>query len=230
MGSDKPQQVRAMFARIAHRYDLMNRLMTGGQDLRWRRRAIQRCGLRPGARLLDVGTGTGDLAAEALRQCPGALVVGCDFTLPMMHRGRQKPGRARIRWVAGDALRLPFPDATFDAVVTGFVMRNVADPDQAFREQARVTRPSGRVVCLEAVRPPLRWWLPFYRLYFHRLVPLLGALIAGDEEAYAYLSRSVAGFFTLEELAGAMARAGLRVQEVQTFMGGTVGLIVGVRP
>lgn len=230
MGSDKPQRVRAMFARIAHRYDLMNRLMTGGQDLRWRRRAIQRCGLRPGARLLDVGTGTGDLAAEALRQCPGALVVGCDFTLPMMRRGRQKPGRARIRWVAGDALRLPFPDATFDAVVTGFVMRNVADPDQAFREQARVTRPGGRVVCLEAVRPPPRWWLPLYRLYFHRLVPLLGALIAGDREAYTYLPRSVAGFFALEELAAAMARAGLGVQEVQMFMGGTVGLIVGVRP
>lgn len=232
MGSNpsKPEQVRAMFARIAHRYDLMNRLMTGGLDLRWRQQAIRACALPPDARILDVGTGTGDLAAEALRQRPGALVVGCDFTLPMMIRGRRKPGRDRIRWVGGDALRLPFPDEQFDAVVSGFVMRNVANLDLAFQEQARVVRPGGRVVCLEAVRPPQRWWTPFYRFYFHRIVPLMGGIVAGDRAAYTYLPQSVEGFFTLEELAHAMTRTGLILQEVRTFMLGTVALVVGVKP
>lgn len=227
---DKPEQVRAMFARIAHRYDLMNRLMTGGLDLRWRQQAIRACALKPGARVLDVGAGTGDLAAEALRQRPEALVVGCDFTLPMMLRGRAKPGRARIRWVGGDALRLPFPDETFDAVVSGFVMRNVADLDLALREQARVVRPGGRVVCLEAVRPPERWWTPFYRFYFHRIVPWIGGIVAGDRAAYTYLPQSVENFFTLDELASAMARAGLILQETRTFMLEAVALVVGVKP
>lgn len=232
MGSNpsKPEQVRAMFARIAHRYDLMNRLMTGGLDLRWRQQAIRACALPPDARILDVGVGTGDLAAEALRQRPGALVVGCDFTLPMMIRGRRKPGRDRIRWVGGDALRLPFSDEQFDAVVSGFVMRNVANLDLAFQEQARVVRPGGRVVCLEAVRPPQRWWTPFYRFYFHRIVPLMGWIVAGDRAAYTYLPQSVEGFFTLEELAHAMTRTGLILQEARTFMLGTVALVVGVKP
>lgn len=226
----KPEQVRAMFARIAHRYDLMNRLMTGGLDLRWRQQAIRACALPPDARLLDVGTGTGDLGAEALRQRPGALVVGCDFTLPMMLRGRMKPGRDRIRWVGGDALRLPFPDEQFDAVVSGFVMRNVANLDLAFQEQARVVRPGGRVVCLEAVRPPQRWWAPFYRFYFHRIIPLMGEIVASDRAAYTYLPQSVEGFFTLEELARAMTRAGLILREARAFMFGTVALVVGVKP
>ncbi len=227
---NKSEQVRAMFARIAHRYDLMNRLMTGGLDLRWRQQAIQACALPPDAWVLDVGAGTGDLAAEALRQRPGALVVGCDFTLPMMLRGRMKPGRDRIRWVGGDALRLPFPDEQFDAVVSGFVMRNVADLDQAFREQSRVVRPSGRVACLEAIRPPRRWWTPLYRFYFHRTVPWMGAIVAGDRAAYTYLPQSVEGFFTLEELARAMIRAGLILQEARTFLLGTVALIVSMKP
>ena len=226
----KPEQIRAMFARIAHRYDLMNRLMTGGLDLRWRQQAIRACVLPPDARALDVGAGTGDLAAEALRQRPGALVVGCDFTLPMMLRGRMKPGRERIQWVGGDALRLPFLDEGFDAVFSGFVMRNVADLDLAFREQARVVRPGGRVVCLEAIRPPRRWWAPFYRFYFHRVVPWIGAIVAGDRAAYTYLPQSVEAFFTLEELAHAMTRAGLILLEARTFMLGTVALVVGVKP
>jgi len=229
-GPTRAEQVRAMFARIAHRYDLMNRLMTGGLDLRWRRQAIRACALPPDACVLDVGTGTGDLAAEALRQRPGALVVGCDFTLPMMLRGRMKPGRHRIRWVGGDALRLPFPDGRFDAVVSGFVMRNVADPDLAFREQARVVRPGGRVVCLEAIRPPPRWWTPLYRFYFHRVVPWIGGIVAGDRAAYTYLPRSVEGFFTLEDLAMAMSRAGLILHETRTFMLGAVALVVGIKP
>ncbi|MCS6963855.1 ubiquinone/menaquinone biosynthesis methyltransferase [Thermoflexus sp.] len=226
----RPEQIRAMFARIAHRYDLMNRLMTGGMDLRWRRQTIQACALPLDARVLDVGSGTGDLAAEALRQRPAALVVGCDFTLPMMLCGREKPGRDRIRWVGGDALRLPFPDEQFDAVVSGFVMRNVADLDLAFREQARVTRPGGRVACLEAIRLSPRWWTPFYRFYFHRVVPWIGAIVAGDRAAYTYLPQSVEDFFTLEELAQAMIRAGLILQETRTFLFGAVALVVGVRP
>ncbi|MBO9360678.1 MAG: ubiquinone/menaquinone biosynthesis methyltransferase [Thermoflexus sp.] len=230
MTADRSQQVRAMFARIAHRYDLMNRLMTGGLDLRWRREAIRACALSGRARVLDVGAGTGDLAVEALRQHPEALAVACDFTLPMMRQGRAQPGRQRIRWVGGDALRLPFPDECFDAAVSGFVVRNVADLHLAFREQARVVRPGGQVVCLEAVRPPDRWWTPLYRLYFHRLLPLVGALVAGDFAAYTYLPQSVAGFVRLEDLAETMRQAGLVVEATRTFVLGTVALVIGRKP
>lgn len=230
MAIDKPQQIRAMFSGIARRYDLMNRLMTGGMDLWWRRQAIRACALGTGGRILDVGTGTGDLAAEAIRQYPGTLVVGCDFTLPMMDQGRRKRGRDRIQWVGGDALRLPFPNETFDAVVSGFVMRNVADLDLALREQARVVRPGGRVVCLEAVRPPKRWWTPLYRFYFHQIVPRIGGLVVGDRAAYTYLPTSVDRFLTIEQLAATMGRAGLVLQETRAWMGGTVALVAGMKP
>ncbi|HPO57410.1 MAG TPA: class I SAM-dependent methyltransferase, partial [Anaerolineaceae bacterium] len=140
---DKAGYVREMFARIAPRYDLMNRLMTGGQDRAWRREVIARAGLQPGQRLLDLGAGTGDLAFEALRRHPGVQVVAADFTPAMLQVGRKRP-EPHPGWAAADALRLPFPDESFDALVSGFLLRNVADLDQALAEQYRVLRPGGR--------------------------------------------------------------------------------------
>ena len=148
--AQKSRYVNDMFARIAHRYDLMNRVMTGGQDSRWRRLLVQQAQLPPNGALLDIATGTGDIAFEALRQHPDLkLVVGADFTLPMMHIGQQRQIdlseviESNVNWSGADTLHLPFPDNTFDAVVSGFLMRNVINVVQALAEQARVCKPGG---------------------------------------------------------------------------------------
>jgi demethylmenaquinone methyltransferase/2-methoxy-6-polyprenyl-1,4-benzoquinol methylase len=148
-GQERADYVQEMFARIAGRYDLMNRLMTGGQDVRWRRFVIEQARLPENGRLLDIATGTGDIALEGLTQTPGLQAIGGDFTLEMMRVGKRYPQRQAIRWVGADTLALPFPDNTFDAVTSGFLMRNVIDVPGAFREQMRVTKPGGRVVVLE---------------------------------------------------------------------------------
>ncbi|MEZ4836487.1 MAG: class I SAM-dependent methyltransferase [Caldilineaceae bacterium] len=131
----------------------MNRLMTGGQDVAWRQELVELCELLPHGRLLDVGTGTGDIAYEALRQHPSITALGCDFTFEMMAFGKAKPTGRLVRFVQGDGLHLPFADDYFDAVTSGFVMRNVVDIDAALREQKRVTKPGGKVVCLETTPP-----------------------------------------------------------------------------
>ncbi len=221
---EKPRYVRDMFARIAPRYDLLNRLMTGGQDVRWRREVIQRARLAPGHRLLDIGAGTGDLAREALRQQPAARVVAADFTLPMMRVGRQRAGHAALTWLAADALRLPFADGTFDAVVSGFLLRNVADVLQALREQHRVLRPGGRVVILETTPPPAGLVGALVRLHFRWVIPLLGRLIAGDAQAYRYLPASSERFLTAAQLAAHLAAAGFRRIGYRKRMLGTVAI------
>jgi demethylmenaquinone methyltransferase/2-methoxy-6-polyprenyl-1,4-benzoquinol methylase len=228
--SEKRQYVNTMFARIAHRYDLMNRLMTGGQDVRWRRLMVREAALPPGGNFLDVATGTGDVAFEALRQQPGlALVVGADFTLPMMHVGQTRAAGRRVRWTAADTLCLPFPDDAFDAVASGFLMRNVTDVAATLTEQRRVARLGGRVVVLDVPRPPDTPWGRLFRFYFHRIVPRLGGLISGQPDAYAYLPRSADSFLRPDELTAVMEEAGLRHVRYQMLMLGTVALHVGVK-
>src|SRR3990172_361233 len=142
-GPERARYVQSMFAHIAHRYDLMNRLMTFGQDVRWRAEGIRRLTLHPRARLLDLGAGTGDLAFEALRQRPDCRPVAADFTLQMMSFGQRRPGSERLDWVAANAMALPFPNASFDAVVSGFLLRNVEDISAALGEQHRTLKPGG---------------------------------------------------------------------------------------
>ena len=172
---EKARQVRGMFARIVRRYDLLNTLMSWGLDRRWRRFAVRAAGVN-GLRVLDLATGTGELAFEAIRQGAGR-VIGVDFTAEMLGVAAAKAARRRLKpapdWVVGDALALPFADASFDVVVNGFLLRNLADLELAFREMYRVLRPGGTAVCLDAVEPELGPLMPLYRLYFHRLVPLL---------------------------------------------------------
>ena len=222
--------VRAMFDRIAGRYRLMNTLMTLGRDRAWRRAVVRDAALPRGGRLLDLASGTGDIALEALRQHPDAQVVAADFSLEMMRVGRRRPGGSRIAWCASDALALPFPDASFDAVTSGYLLRNVADRAGAFREQARVVRPGGRVVCLDTSPPPRSPLRPLVRLHLRRVIPLLGRLVAGDRSAYAYLAASTEGFKDPEELAAAMREAGLVEVRYRRFMGGTIAVHVGTRP
>jgi demethylmenaquinone methyltransferase/2-methoxy-6-polyprenyl-1,4-benzoquinol methylase len=228
--SEKRQFVNSMFARIAHRYDLMNRLMTGGQDVHWRRLMVREAALPQGGHFLDVATGTGDVAFEALRQQPDlALVVGADFTLPMMQVGHMRAPDRPVRWCAADTLCLPYPDDTFDAVASGFLMRNVVDVPAALAEQRRVARPGGRVLVLDVPRPPDTPWGGVFRFYFHEIVPRLGGLISGQPDAYSYLPRSADSFLRPAELATAMEAAGLNQVRYQTFMAGTVALHIGVK-
>ena len=144
------ENVKGLFTRIATRYDLMNHLMTGWQDVRWRNQVIQLAGLEPGSRLLDIGTGTGDLARSAFRQCPDVKMAAADFTPAMMQVGQKK---GYLPFLAADAVALPFPDGIFDAVISGFLMRNVGDRDKALQEQFRVLKKGGRMV-VSGYHPP----------------------------------------------------------------------------
>lgn len=221
-----------MFGRISSRYDLMNRLMTFGQDQNWREFAVQQARVPPYGRVLDLATGTGDLALAVLDQRPSAEVVGVDFALPMMQVGQTKlatlPARD-IDFAGGDALCLPFPDNTFDACLSAFMMRNVIDVGQAFREQRRVIRPGARVVCLEITQPATPVFSELFSLYFSGLVPVIGALIS-EGDAYSYLPSSVQAFLTPPELAGVMREAGLREVTYFKLALGTVTVHIGTKP
>jgi len=216
--------VQAMFAHIAGRYDRMNRVMSWGRDAGWRRRVIDLAGLPPGGKLLDIGTGTGDLALEASRRDGSLLVVGSDFTMEMMREGRKRTDADCIHWAGADALHLPFPAETFDAVTSGYLMRNVVDVHRAWAEQYRVLKPGGRVVCLDLTRPLRNFLSPFVHFYLHGVVPALGNVIAGAPAAYRYLPDSVEHFLFTEELAKSMEAAGFRGVTFRRFMFGTMAM------
>jgi demethylmenaquinone methyltransferase/2-methoxy-6-polyprenyl-1,4-benzoquinol methylase len=229
-GRERAAYVREMFGRIAGRYDLMNRLMTFGRDRAWRRYLVEQAALPPGGRLLDVATGTGDIALEALSRDGALEAIGGDFAAPMMRVGRARPGGERVRWCQCDALALPFADATFDAVTSGYLMRNVIDVHAAFREQVRVVRPGGRVLCLDTSPPPRNILRPFILFYLRFVIPLMGRLVAGDASAYNYLPESTRAFKTPDELAAIMREAGLVDVRYKRFMFGTMAVHVGTRP
>ena len=229
--TDRAGRVRAMFDRIAPRYDLMNALMTGGRDQAWRRKAARLARPEGGGIALDVATGTGDLACALLDETGVRQVVGLDFSAPMLALGRAKARRLgvepRIRFVAGDALALPFSDRTFACVTSAFLLRNLTDLDRGLREMARVTRPGGKVAALETSHPTLPGFRTLFALYFRRLIPVLGALVSGDREAYRYLPRTAQGFLEPEDLSRAMRTAGLRDVTYRRLALGTVAIHVG---
>lgn len=217
-----------MFARIARRYDLMNRLMTGGRDRAWRRRVIALAALRPGDRLLDLGAGTGDLAREALRQQPQCCPLACDFTIQMMRAGQnQRP--VLPSWACADALRLPYPARSFDALVSGFLLRNVTDLQGALKEQHRVLKPGGRLVALDTTRPTRSLFSPLIWIHMHFVIPLLGWLLSGQRDAYRYLPETSEAFLRAEELAARMAAAGFKKIGYRRLMFGTVAIHWGVK-
>jgi demethylmenaquinone methyltransferase/2-methoxy-6-polyprenyl-1,4-benzoquinol methylase len=221
-----------MFDRIAGVYDLLNSVMTAGLHHRWRERAADLACVGPGSRVLDVATGTGDLAIElARRVSPGGEVVGSDFSEAMLARarGKPKPAGSELRFEWGDALALPFEDETFDAATVGFGARNFSDLARGLAEMARVVRPGGRVVVLEFTSPTRAPLSLFYRLWFDRIVPLLGAL-AGDSDAYSYLPNSVKRFPAPAELAAELERAGLREIRYLLTAGGIVVIHLGTVP
>lgn len=220
-GQERATYVQNMFTQIAKRYDLMNRLMTGGQDVRWRRQVIQLARLNQNSHLLDLGTGTGDLAREALAQFPQAQVIAVDFTLEMMRVGQK---RGVLNFSSADALHMPFSDFSFDAVISGFLMRNVIDLQQALQEQYRVLKNGGRIVILDTTRPRKNILSPLIWLHMHLIIPALGGLLTGTKEAYRYLPETTEGFVTAEELASRMAAVGFRKVNYQRFMFGTIAI------
>ena len=226
--SQRARENQAMFARIAPRYDLMNRLMTAGMDGAWRNELIERAQLSAQSRVLDIGTGTGDIAREILRRYPSSVVAAADYTFEMMYAGKQK-GRA-LNFNSADALHLPFADETFDAVVSGFLLRNVTDIDAAFREHYRVLKQGGRFVSLDTTRPEKNFFSPFIQFHLQTIIPTLGKLIAGNGNAYSYLTRSTENFLRAEELAQRAHNAGFRDVGFVRKNFGTIAIHWGLKP
>lgn len=224
----RAKNVQAMFQDIAPSYDRMNRLMTGWQDVRWRKQVIQLAQIPPGGRLLDLGAGTGDLTREALRQQPACRPISADFTLGMMQTGKALPG-ASLTWTAADALCLPFPDQSFDVIVSGFLLRNVVDLDLALREQYRVLKPGGRMVSLDTTRPGRSLLSPFIRFHMHQVIPWLGGKLSGSRGAYVYLPETSEHFLPAEELMLRIQQAGFRQAGFRRLMFGTVAVHWGNR-
>lgn len=227
----RPPEIQAMFDRIVRRYDLMNRLMSGGRDIAWRRLAA-RAAIGPGAeRVLDVATGTGDLALELARQ--GARsVVGADLSGGMLRMAADKVSAREVSCISlaqVDAMRLPFASDTFDACTVAFGLRNMPDYQAAVAEITRVIRPGGRLVILEMTplrRPALR---RLFSWYFDRIVPFVGGIVSGDPDAYHYLPRSVGAFPTAVALSTMMCQGGLASVRYDLLAMGTVALHIGVK-
>jgi len=221
-GTLPADDVRTMFDRIAPVYDVMNRVMTAGLDLRWRRLTAEAV-VRQGDRVLDACCGTGDLAVADVRA--GGDVTGLDFSPRMLERARRKSDA--VKWVEGDMLALPFEDGSFEAATVGFGVRNVVDLEHGLAELARILVPGGRLGILE-ITTPTGLLAPFYRLWFDRIVPLLGKVLKGGE-AYSYLPASVRRFPDKEALAGLLRGAGFDGVEHRTFAGGIVALHTGAK-
>ncbi len=228
---EKARYVHHIFARIASRYDLANKVLSWGQDLGWRKRAVRLALPPPQGRVLDLGTGTGEMAL-LLAQEGSYRVTALDFSPPMLELGRRKAKASGlfIDFLIGDALSLPFPDHPFDRLISAFVLRNLKSIPQGLAEMCRVIRPGGYVISLELFKPQGRAIRPLYDLYLNRLAPLLGQLITGNGEAYRYLPLSIERFLTPQKLAQAMERAGLVEVEYLLSTRGIAAIHRGRKP
>jgi demethylmenaquinone methyltransferase/2-methoxy-6-polyprenyl-1,4-benzoquinol methylase len=229
-GRNQKQLVRNLFRRIAADYDRVNRIISLGQDQRWRKAALSMAHVPPGGRVLDVATGTGDMALLARDQPGEPYVVGADLTIAMLQEAARKVVGRGIPLVGSDGLALAFSDGAFDVVTSAFMMRNVPDVKAALLEQYRVVRPGGRVVCLEITWPQRFPMAQLFGLYFFGLPPILGQLLAGAREPYRYLPRSVRHFMEPSALARIMEEVGLRDVSWVSMMLGTVAVHTGVKP
>jgi demethylmenaquinone methyltransferase / 2-methoxy-6-polyprenyl-1,4-benzoquinol methylase len=230
---DKGAYVREMFARIAPRYDVANRVLTAGLDERWRRRAIALLAPPPAGRILDLCCGTGDVVFHLLRTDPTLDVTGVDFCTPMLDRARARApheARGKAEFVEGDAMALPFADAGFDGATMGFSLRNVVDVDAVLREVLRVLKPGARFVNLDVSKAPNKLWKRAFDLYFYGIVPLVGGMVGGSKQAYTYLPNSLTHHPNAAELRDRFARAGFANAAYVPLMGGAIALHYGSKP
>lgn len=231
---EKSSYVRDMFANIAARYDVTNRVLTAGIDARWRRRAIAE--LRPPrhGQILDLCCGTGDVVFHMLRCDPTLDVTGLDFCEPMLaqarRRSRQQTGRRSPRFVEGDVMRLPFEEASFDGATMGFSLRNVVDIDTTLREIRRVLRPGARFVNLDVSKAPNPLFKKAFDLYFYAIVPVIGGWIGGSKSAYRYLPQSLTHYPGAAELRQRFRLAGFVDNRFVRIMGGAIAIHVGTAP
>lgn len=223
-GQERSNYVQAMFGRIAKRYDLLNRLMTFGQDVYWRKEAIRRLELEPKANVIDLGSGTGDIAFEIANQFPEAFVVASDFTAEMVFVGKDRPDGHKVSWVIADAQNLPFEKGCFDGAISGFLLRNVPDIDRTLNEHYRILSPTGHIVSLDTTPPRKNLLRPFLEFHLHTIIPLMGKLIAGDAEAYTYLPSSTEKFLNTEKLAERFKRANFKQVGFLRRMLGTIAI------
>lgn len=224
-----------MFDRIADRYDLLNQVISFRFDRRWRHRVIEAARIDAASRVVDFGTGTGDLVFEAAAAGHGAgKLIGLDFAPAMLCLARakrtQSPLCDKIEFVLGSAMAAPFRSRLFDCAVTAFVLRNVSDLPLFFSEACRVLKPGGRFVSLDMFPPRAAWFSALYSVYFHCLMPRIGAFLAKDRQAYRYLSDSVRRFHPPEHVAELMRQAGFEQVSLQKFLGGAVCMHIARKP
>ncbi len=233
-GRERTERVKRIFSSIPRRYDFLNHFLSFRRDVAWRRFTVGRMRFFRTRRLLDVATGTGDLAVEAALKNPDIEVVGLDLVPDMIELGRRKIRKrgleGRIRLVEGDALSLPFEDDSFDTASIAFGIRNIPDREAALREMARVVVPGGRVLVLELSKPRNGLVRAFYTIYLKRLLPLIGRAVSGDGRAYSYLAESVMEFPSPGEFAETMRRAGLSDVEAVPLTLGAACLYQGTVP
>jgi demethylmenaquinone methyltransferase/2-methoxy-6-polyprenyl-1,4-benzoquinol methylase len=227
---EKSAYVREMFASIAPRYDAANRLLTGGVDERWRRRAVRELAAPEGGRVLDMCCGTGDLAFHLGRSDRALAVVGVDFCQPMLDIARKRAQReagGTVEFQVADVMALPFPDASFDGAIMGFSMRNVVDIVATLREARRVLRPGSRFVNLDVSKAPNPLFRRAFELYFYHVVPLVGGIVGGSKSAYRYLPASLTNYPNADELAARYVTAGFRDVRFVRLGGGAIAVHVG---
>ncbi|GAA2027423.1 bifunctional demethylmenaquinone methyltransferase/2-methoxy-6-polyprenyl-1,4-benzoquinol methylase UbiE [Yaniella flava] len=222
--------VADMFDRIADRYDLMNLVMTLGQEPRFIRDTVNAAQLGQAPKVLDIATGTGDLALEAANQRYGAEVYGLDISNEMLEVARSRPGGENIVWQTGDAMELPYDDDTFDAVTHGYLLRNVTDIAKTLQEQYRVLKPGGWMTSLEMSPAPRNVVKPFSTAYIKYVVPRLANAITQNPDAYEYLSRTSRGFHTADRIEHMIGEAGFVTSGYKTYMFGTMALHWGQKP
>ncbi len=227
-GTAKATYVQRMFDSIAHRYDLMNAVMTLGQHQNMRRAAARLAQPPHNGLALDLATGTGDFAAALREVEPTCRVVGVDFALEMMRLGQAKYN-SRVVFAAGDMLRLPIVNSSMDCAVDGFVLRNVADVQTAFAEMYRVLKPGGRAVSLEITSPRAPIWKNIFKVYFDHLMPRIGGWLSGNPEAYRYLPQSVHDFIAPEQVVELMRAVGFREAYYRVWALGSMAVYVGVK-
>ncbi len=234
-GSDQtPEGIRRMFEGITPSYDRLNRFFSGALDVYWRKLLARELlnELTPCNRILDIATGTGDLAASLQKRAPNATITGLDFTRTMLNQAAKKYGSgatSNFAWIEGDGTRLPFPTGHFDACCVGFGLRNMADRPAALREMRRVVRPGGSMAVLEFSQPRNPIIRFGYDLYSLKIMPRLGKLLSGSD-AYLYLPTSIRAFWNADELASQMRDAGWKNVRYRLLLSGVVAIHIGMAP